>query len=183
MKKVEVQKEKTQEHSQLVRFYPEKRPDNKGRWLFQIMGWGHDRLEKIHDYIQWLFPLQERSEFNPAAPLLSANDIEVFRSNSRINKNLLCSFAVMLDFYGFILTMENGFLEIIKHKDFEEKAKNWITPRNHNFLRITRILKSLNLLGKSRFAKLFLINLENVYKDNQDTIGQKTLDYWRKAVS
>ena len=33
-------------------------------------------LERTHDYIQWLFPLPERSSANPDAPRLSSADID-----------------------------------------------------------------------------------------------------------
>jgi len=36
---------------------------------------------------------------------------------------------------------------VLRAPFFAERAKNWVTPGNHNHLRITRVLKSLRLLG------------------------------------
>ena len=30
--------------------------DDRGRTLEQILAWADDRLESVHDYIQWVFP-------------------------------------------------------------------------------------------------------------------------------
>ena len=52
-------------HSQLVNFYLGDAPDNQGRMIDEILSWKDEQLEDVHDYIQWLFPLKERSAFTP----------------------------------------------------------------------------------------------------------------------
>jgi len=54
---------------------------------------------------------------------------------------------------------------------------------NHNFLRISRMLRSLSLLGCARHAAAFLECLEAIYAENRDTVGITTVGYWRRAVS
>ena len=68
--------------SNLVAFYRENAPDSEGRTLSQLWAWDDERLEEVHDYIQWLFPLPEPSQFNPDAPLLTPQDIEAFKWDS-----------------------------------------------------------------------------------------------------
>lgn len=170
-------------HSQLVKFYLGKGTDSQGRMIDEILSWNDEKLEDVHDYIQWLFPLKDRSAFNPSAPILSKDDIATFRNHSKINQKLLLSLARLINFYGFMATWENGTYRIVKSKDFQQKSYNWLMRYNHNFLRITRILKALVLLGAEKHAKVFLKALEDVYKDNSKVIGQKTLGYWRKAVN
>ena len=80
-------------------------------------------------------------------------------------------------------TWEGGTYQIVKSKDFRQKSRNWLTKYNHNFLRITRILKALVLLGAEKHAKVFLTALEDVYKDNSQVVGQETLRYWRGAIN
>ncbi|MGH9411741.1 MAG: opioid growth factor receptor-related protein, partial [Vicinamibacterales bacterium] len=38
--------------------------DDEGRTLQQILAWDDDRLERAHDYIQWLFPTRQPSGVN-----------------------------------------------------------------------------------------------------------------------
>ena len=41
----------------VVAFYRLEAPDARGRMLHDIWRWDSARLETVHDYIQWLFPL------------------------------------------------------------------------------------------------------------------------------
>lgn len=61
--------------------------------------WDFEKLECAHDYIQWLFPLPERSAFNCDAPIVDEEVIQAFQSNPHLRQNLLRSFRVMLQFY------------------------------------------------------------------------------------
>ena len=170
-------------HSQLVRFYLGEGPDNQERMIHEIISWDDERLEDVHDYIQWLFPLKEKSAYNSSAPILSEEDIAVFRNNQKANQKLLLSLARLIDFYGFMATWKSGAYQIVKSENFEKKSKNWLTKYNHNFLRITRILKSLVLLGAGKHAEALLEALEDVYKGNAQVISQETLTYWRDALN
>ena len=53
--------------------------DDDGRTFDEILGWDDARLEMVHDYIQWIFPLPERSGANPWAPVLDAATIAAIR--------------------------------------------------------------------------------------------------------
>src|SRR4051812_18614981 len=114
--------------SELVKFYSGAAPDDRGRFLSEIQGWPDHRLEQVHDFIQWLFPLREPSGANPDAPALDDADIREFRSSPELQSNLRASYLRMLSFYS-------------------APAKHWLTPGNHNHLRITRMIKSMRLLG------------------------------------
>jgi Opioid growth factor receptor (OGFr) conserved region len=69
-------------NSLIIAFYSGTGPDNRGRYLHEIQQWADDRLEGVHDYIQWLFPLPEPSGFNVAAPVLNSDSIQEFRVRS-----------------------------------------------------------------------------------------------------
>lgn len=168
--------------SKLVEFYWGKGHDASGRTIGEVLSFSDEQLEDVHDYIQWLFPLQEKSAFNDAAPLVTADDISIFNKNSALREKLLLSFAKLLSFYGFIVVIEkSGKLKITRSEMFAEKARNWLTPYNHNFLRITRILKSLKILGCRKYTEAFLEALEQVYKENTQIVGE-SVGYWRSAV-
>lgn len=52
-------------------FYLGTGTDHRGRTLWQIVQKSDAWIEETHDYIQWLFPLSEPSQFNPHAPILT----------------------------------------------------------------------------------------------------------------
>jgi hypothetical protein len=165
-------------NQQLVEFYKGIGTDNQGRLLTDMHKWSDAKLEGVHDYIQWMFPLQERSQFNLSAPLLDQETIQEFETNLTIRTNMLRSFLRILDFFGFQWKMDGG---IIRANNFREKAANWLTPNNHNHLRITRILRCLYLTGNQNEANMFLEALEAVYKDSGKITAQ-SFGFWKAAV-
>src|SRR5215813_4127213 len=68
--------------SRLISFHLGKGPDHKRRWIDEIWDWDYDQVEETHDYIQWLFPLKQKSGFNPTAPTLTDDVIQAFRDSS-----------------------------------------------------------------------------------------------------
>lgn len=166
----------------LVPFYLGLSPDNQGRMIDDILAWDSGQLENVHDYIQWLFPLQDRSAYNPSAPILTKEGINEFRNNPVLKAKILESFNKLLEFYGFVCRKEKDALVIARSDKFTERSHNWLTKHNHNFLRITRILKCLMLLGLEEYARTFMTSLEKVYDDYRQIIGEETISYWRKAI-
>jgi hypothetical protein len=160
--------------SPIVAFYRGQGNDHRGRTLPQIWSFSLAALEGAHDYIQWLFPLAEPSAFNPFAPILTPADIATFRAEAMIQAHLARSLRVMLHFYGFTP-------EVVAAPDFAERAAVWLTPRNHNFLRLTRILKSLRLLGRAADTDALRAALERLARDHSRIIGPDTLSFWRAS--
>ena len=72
----------------IIDFYAGAGPDHQGRYLTEILKWSDDQLESVHDYIQWLFPLPERSGFNMNAPVLDERTIQEFRVRPDLQRNL-----------------------------------------------------------------------------------------------
>ena len=169
--------------SPLLRFYAGG-PDDRGRTLDDILAWDDARLEAVHDFIQWVFPLPEPSAFNASAPVLSADDIAAFRDDPALRERLLVAFRRMLRFYGFDLAGDEAAPEVSQASDFAARARGWVKPGNHNMLRITRVLRCLTLLGLPAHARAFLAALERLYDAGAaPAIGAVTLRYWRDAVA
>ncbi|HIK38800.1 MAG: opioid growth factor receptor-related protein [Geminocystis sp.] len=168
----------------IVPFYLDKIPNTSGEKISQIWQWSFQRLEASHSYIQWLFPLKEKSAYSPYAPLLTDEVISQFHSNSQLQENLSRSFSLMLDFYGLQMNRNpvSQQVEITRGVSFGERAKGWLTNRNHNYLRLTRILKSLSLLGKKAEARSFYHCLKEIYAEYSDIIGEITFNYWSNAI-
>ncbi len=171
----------------LVQFYREKEPDTAGRRLSQILAWSDDQLEYTHDYIQWLFPLQTYSQFNDDAPILDEAQINIFRGDRDLQAKVLEAFRRMLRFYGFDYqdqAEESDFPPITRSANWQQHRANWLTSGNHNFLRITRILTSLQLLGLESQAQAFFRALQEIYQQlpQGQPIGPTSFNYWKAAA-
>ena len=147
--------------------------------------WSDDRLEVTHDYIQWLFPLPEPSSFNLAAPVLNRESIQEFRTRPDLQDKLRVSFLRMINFYG--LEVRSGERTTVNRaQNFATKATVWLSPGNHNHLRITRILRCLSVLGLEAEAKAFFDCLVEICEGEQNepmsAISDETMLYWREAV-
>jgi len=162
--------------SAILRYYEGAATDDRGRYLSEIQGWPDARLESVHDFIQWMFPLAERSGANPAAPVLDDHTVREFRSRPELQETLRASFVRMLRFYG--LELDSGVVK--RAADFRSKA--WLTPGNHNHLRITRVLKSLRILGLEQDARAFFDCLAEIYASHRQAISPETFRYWQAAT-
>ena len=173
----------------LARFYDPniEAKDSRGRTLESILKWDNDQLEYHHDYIQLLFPLPEGSPFNPSAPIIDRVTFNVFRASKDLQHQLRCSLERMLQFYGFesshnLIHKDDSLdFKIIEAKNFAHASRNWVKRFNHNHLRITRILRSLRVLGLENEAREFFKALRKVYEDT-GKISEKSLMFWTRAV-
>jgi hypothetical protein len=148
---------------QLLKFLSGNGIDAHGRKILDIVGWDDERLELVHNYIQWVFPLDVDSKAHPGSPILNADDLEYIKMHDTltIRPYMLLMLARMRVFY------RNG---------------QWLTPNNHNFLRITRIIKSLKLVGLDKEANEFFTEfLVPIYDENFDVIGDTTFKFWKNA--
>ena len=169
----------------LLAFYRGEGTDHRGRRLADIQAFGWDELERAHDYVQWMFPLFERSRFQPHAPVLDEATAQRFRDDPRARQELRTSLSTMLEFYGLRLMRAEDELRprVVCGPDFERRSAVWLTPMNHNHLRLTRILTSLTVLGEGELARALLACLEHIAREHVDSIGEETLVHWRGAVS
>ena len=166
----------------LLHFYAETSPDANGRWLSDILAWSNTRLERQHDYIQWLFPLAEPSNVVPDAPLVDANVSAAFRREPLLRANLLKALRRMLQFYGLHCDDEDpAEIWIEKSDEYADRQCVWLTRGNHNYRRLTRILRCLTILGCAPYAIAFLDCLERIYRERGGVIGTTTLANWRSA--
>jgi hypothetical protein len=172
-------------NSRIIAFYSGTQADHRGRYLHEIQQWTDDQLEGVHDYIQWLFPLPEPSGFNLAAPVLNRESIQEFRARPDLQEKLRVSFLRMVNFYR--LEARSGEqIAVTRAPTFVAKATCWLSPGNHNHLRITRILKCLSVLGLEAESRAFFDCLSGIYDAERNeavpAISDETMRYWREAV-
>ena len=166
----------------IIDFYNGDAPDDRGRFLSEIQGWPDDRLESVHNYIQWLFPLPEPSPVNPSAPLLDSTAIREFGRRPELRERMRASFLRMLQFYG--LEWSDG--EVRQAGNHAERSRNWLSPGNHNHLRITRILRCLRLAGLEAESSAFFACLRAIYEEERvkprPAISAETFRFWTSAA-
>ncbi|MBL8628324.1 MAG: hypothetical protein JNM81_01755 [Rhodospirillaceae bacterium] len=164
--------------SAIIAFYRGHGTDHAGRRMADILAWDHRRLEMVHDYIQWLFPLPEASRFNPDAPLLSAADKAEFRASPELQAKVLQSLDVMLGFYGLARTPSD-----IQRGPVWQSTQHWLAPLNHNHLRLTRILLFLGHIGLPDVAAQLLKVLNDIaVNEGHKMVSPRTLSFWHDAV-
>ncbi len=145
----------------IIGFLEGKTPDHRGRMLSMLWKQTDDDAENTHDYIQWMFPLDEPSQTVSGAPVLNDFDIDEVRENQLAIGNLEESARWFL-----------GFLE---------RSDHWVTEYDHNHLRITRVIKSLRLLASDEAADEFRDKVIALAGNNLDSVDEEARDFWNSA--
>uniref|UniRef100_A0A7S4VBV3 Opioid growth factor receptor (OGFr) conserved domain-containing protein n=1 Tax=Alexandrium monilatum TaxID=311494 RepID=A0A7S4VBV3_9DINO len=153
----------------LIPFYRGTGTDDKGRTLEEILAWNDDRMEYVHDFIQWIFPTDEASKFNRHAPLLTADVVDVFLRDPEIRANLRRSFRRFLAFLGLEIRATAQPMTVDKAKNFNRRVPTcWQAfgfMGNHNWLRISRVLHCLGMVQMEEEQQAFMACLELLFQD------------------
>jgi hypothetical protein len=150
------------EGARIVAFFEGSGLDDRGRSLEDVLRFDDAALEYTHDFIQWLFPLRERSGANPTAPRLDDDAVTAFHARPALRAALRRGYDRMLAFY--------------------KAGDRWLTPGNHNHLRLTRMIVSLRTLGLEDEAhELYDFILDAARRHGGVTAV--TLRYWDEAMS
>jgi hypothetical protein len=168
----------------LVDFYDPKicGKDPRGRTLEDILRFDDRRLEHGHDYIQIIFPLPEGSPYNWEAPVITRFVFAEFRSRPELRETLRRSFLRILAFYGFDESAEDGKVKVTRRDNHLKQFRNWVTRVDHNHLRITRIIRSLRVLGLEEDAQAFYEALLAVDADFPARISKGSIMFWTRAA-
>jgi hypothetical protein len=138
-------------------------PDGRGRFIADIVAFDDDALERVHDYIQWLFPLPTRSMAQPGAPVLSVAEATAIPSDARAVAHLRQAAERMKAFYG--------------------RTDSWLSYNDHNHLRISRIIQSLRILVGEEEARSFYDSVMARHEAAGSPINPENLRYWRAALA
>ena len=166
------------EESALIKFFRGDGTDHAGRTLEDILALDDFWLEHTHDYLQWLFPIPEPSQYNARVPVLTREDIAWFRTDRHLRAQQIRGLDRMLAFYG----LERRDEGIVALPVLNMKTHIWLKPAGHNHLRITRIIRSLQHCSQPALA----LNLQSVVIELGKGVGQvsdKSIEFWRSARS
>ncbi len=142
----------------LIDFHLGLAPDDAGRTRDEVDAFTIKQMEECHDYIQWLFPLPEPSAYCPDAPVMDEEVLDEFRTNEQLKESLWRARNQMRYFYLM--------------------CKEWLTPCNHNYLRISRIIRCLALVGLNKDAQDFRYYILAAAKERGVVIPASTARYW-----
>ena len=149
--------------SQIIKFLRNEATDFNGRSLLELIEQTDHQMERTHHSIQWMFPTDIPSEHSDYAPVLTQEDIAEMKTDKVVQSSIKKCLTRMIDFY--------------------DKDDYWISQRNHNFKRITRILRCLWLAGLVHEYVCFQRALDEIYNtsNNLCIIGAETYLYWKNA--
>ena len=147
--------------SDVLNFLEQTSGDHQKRMITEIWGWSDNAWEEEHDFIQWLFPLNEKSMAVPNAPVIREPEITWIQESEKAQGSLQKSTD--------------------RYKEFLASEKYWKLSHNHNHLRITRVIKSLRLLRSDDEANRFKHWIAGELGDHIDKISEKTKQFWRLA--
>ncbi|MFE1603204.1 opioid growth factor receptor-related protein [Methylobacterium sp. ID0610] len=137
--------------------------DGRGRLLAEVLAFDDLRIEAVHDFIQWCFPLREASRAVPGAPVLGAGEADAIRADPAARAGLAAARDRMRLFYA--------------------RTDGWLTARDHNHLRITRILTALgDLLGPEE-AEAFLAAVLARDAAAGHPVNRESVAFWKRAVA
>ena len=166
--------------NQLLSFYYGSHPDHRGRMLAEIVQQDDFWLEHTHDFIQWIFPLNELSRASVHAPLVDGATLKAFHSDELLQKHMRVALVRMLKFLGLVFDGKT----LTKGPTWNGRKGEWFTAHSHNSLRIARILKSMVLLGRRADAVALHAGLETLCQIEPDCgITDESRTIWKTAVT
>ena len=135
--------------------------DFKDRTLQDIWHYSDEEIERKHDFIQVIFPLNKPSHAVLHGYYLDTQDlVDQIKTNEEAVTNISKSSQWFLSFL--------------------ERNRYWNTRHDHNQLRITRVIECLRLLVSDEEANNFYNNvLELIEHNNQ--VNTRTLNFWSNA--
>ena len=135
--------------------------DFKGRTLKDIWSFSDEEIEKNHDFIQIVFPLNKPSQSVFHGYYLDSEElVNQIKNNSEATNNIIKSS------YWFI--------------SFLKRNMYWNAPHDHNQLRITRVIECLRLLVSDEEADNFYNNVLKLIEEN-NKVNFRTLNFWKNA--
>lgn len=152
----------------IIDFLENRSTDYKGRTFMDIVECSDKKMEECRDQVQWMFPLHEESNFAQTYPIVTAETLQKAKNSPFIKNNLLIAKSRM-----------EKFLAIGECKDIDIQRK-WCQERNHNLLRITRVIRCLRLFGMKDDAIDF--HDKALKAGNYFGISNVTTAYWWRAL-
>ena len=147
------------------------------------------QLEKTHNYVQWLFPMYTQG-MSSAVPL-TKKESAYLRDSTKAVRHFEAALDIMLHFWGMKVDKNpnDGSISIKKSDNWIHGTRNLAT-NSHNFLRINRVLQSLECFGLSEYQAPLLkflmdeIMVNDIMLKDELAVAKKSLcRHWLKSIS
>jgi len=162
----------------IVDFYSGKATDTSGRNLREIHTWiitsWKMSMITFNGCFRWPSPVS----IIHLHTFLMRNKSLNFTRMPNYEQSYCHRFDIMLGFYGF----ERNNMSIIRSNKWEERNPNWLRTGNHNHLRLTRIFRSLSILGLKDYAYALFEVLNAIFAERSNVISDTTMEYWKHAL-
>ena len=145
----------------LITFLKDQEPDFNVRFLSDIWNFRDIDIERNHDFIQILFPLE-------------------IRSNNTSHHYYIDSPELLSDLINDDLVKENIIKSSKWFLNFLNRNEHWKKSQDHNHLRITRIIKCIRLIVSDEEADNFYDDVLELLGNN-NLINKRTLEFWSEA--
>ena len=158
-------------------FFEGRETDDRHRMITDFPRYSAWHLELAHDYIQRIFPLQEKSEFSDA-PLITDAEIKAISESETAKENIRAVYQKMLWFWK----INDVYLQ---KWNCPAPIRLWNKPNNHNCLRMTRVLKSLKLLGMEQEYQDFSARISYILSLREEglvRISDITARIWKENI-
>ena len=143
------------------KFQTHRGKDFKERTLQNIWSYSDKEIERRHDFIQVIFPLNKPSQAVSHGYYLDTQDLV---NQIKTNKEAVTNISKSSQwFFSFL-----------------ERNMYWNTRHDHNQLRITRVIECLRLLVSDEEADNFYNNVLELIEDNNQ-VNTRTLNFWSNA--
>ncbi len=130
-------------------------PDHRDRTIEHYLAADDGWLEDWHDWVQWAFPNQEPSPFNPEAPVWDPDEARALPPEAREN----------------LLRMVDRF------ERFLRDMRSWRRHFDHNHQRITRVILCLRDAGLDARAETF-----HAFVTTAPEPSERSRMFWRSAL-
>jgi len=144
---------------------------------YQCMELSDHGWEARHDFIQFLFPNDEPSASFSTAPVLTPEVQKLWLESPTLQDQHRKDFYRFLKHIGLHFDLLHGTITVA-NKGLVLRRIVW---RDHNQWRITRVLRSMRLLGQPQLSNELYKVLLNI-NEEYGGINSVTLDYWHKAM-
>lgn len=130
------------------------------------------KAELVHTFIQWMFPTTQRSQSQQQIDPITENEAKFIASDIITLGQFMVGYEWFLSFLGIRMQKESGIL--MTSDDWPQRKVRLDVLKNHNFVRLTRVLYALRGLGLCRY----MTHLYAFLVIHYEHFGDECKGYW-----
>jgi hypothetical protein len=155
--------------------------DDRGSTLASTLRRDNDWFEEHRYFVQWMFPIAERSQAKQDGPMLSQSEFLRLAEDRRVREGVMSGVVRLLRFLGLRLNAhEDG---VAEGDNWEIEWHRWARFAGHNDMRVSRMLRCLALMGQADLAKGIYLSLERLLRQTRGVeTAEPALAFWRAAA-